>query len=102
MLNHPAQSLFSGCFPMGMTTLINAGLVSFISTGVDSPVLIVCGLQVVNQSWGFGGMPFLYALWGFWWLTSLISYLIAFGMLYIMCVITLSFHDSLYANGGNI
>ena len=28
MLNHPTQSLFIGCFPMGATTLINAGLVS--------------------------------------------------------------------------
>lgn len=28
MLNHPAQSLFIGCFPMGAATLINGALVS--------------------------------------------------------------------------
>jgi len=52
---------------MGATTLINAGL-------------------ALNQQWGWGGDTFLYALWGFWWLDSAISYLIAFGMLYIMIV----------------
>lgn len=36
MLNHPAQSLFIGCFPMGAATLINAGLVSHHSLFVDS------------------------------------------------------------------
>jgi len=67
MLNHPAQSLFVGCFPMGAATLINAGL-------------------AVNQQWGFGGNGFLYTLWGFWWLDSILSYLIAFGMLYVMII----------------
>ncbi|KAI0821619.1 voltage-dependent anion channel [Trametes gibbosa] len=67
MLSHPAQSLFIGCFPMGAATLINAAL-------------------NLNQDWGFGGEPFLWTLWGFWWLDSAVSYAIAFGMLYTMMV----------------
>ncbi|KAF9644894.1 hypothetical protein BDM02DRAFT_830193 [Thelephora ganbajun] len=67
MLNHPTQSLFIGCFPMGAATLINAGL-------------------ALNQQWGWGGTAFMYTLWGFWWLDSVASYLIAFGMLYTMIV----------------
>ncbi|TBU49462.1 voltage-dependent anion channel [Dichomitus squalens] len=65
MIHHPAQSLFIGCFPMGAATLINSAL-------------------NINQDWGFGGNAFLWTLWGFWWLDSAVSYLIAFGMLYIM------------------
>ncbi|KAI0743597.1 voltage-dependent anion channel [Daedaleopsis nitida] len=65
MIRHPAQSLFIGCFPMGAATLINSGL-------------------NINQDWGFGGTPFLWTLWGFWWLDSAVSYIVAFGMLYAM------------------
>ncbi|CAL1707088.1 unnamed protein product [Somion occarium] len=67
MIAHPAQSLFIGCFPMGAATLINAGL-------------------AVNQDWATGGKAFLYTLWGFWWLDSAVSYVIAFGMIYAMMV----------------
>ncbi|CDO69365.1 hypothetical protein BN946_scf184961.g7 [Trametes cinnabarina] len=67
MLAHPAQSLFIGCFPMGAATLINSAL-------------------NINQDWGFGGEAFLWTLWGFWWLDSAVSYIIAFGMLYTMMV----------------
>ncbi|OBZ68178.1 Sulfite efflux pump SSU1 [Grifola frondosa] len=67
MIVHPAASLFVGCFPMGAATLINAGL-------------------AINQDWGFGGNGFLYTLWGFWWLDSIVSYIIAFGMIYTMMV----------------
>ncbi|KAF9777367.1 voltage-dependent anion channel [Thelephora terrestris] len=67
MLSHPAQSLFIGCFPMGAATLINGAL-------------------ALNQARGWGGNALLYTLWGFWWLDSLVSYVIAFGMLYIMIV----------------
>ncbi|KAH8083781.1 voltage-dependent anion channel-domain-containing protein [Cristinia sonorae] len=67
MIRHPAQSLFIGCFPMGAITLINSAL-------------------AVNQDWGTGGLPFLYTLWVFWWIDSIISYIIAFGMLYAMMV----------------
>ncbi|KAF9778975.1 voltage-dependent anion channel [Thelephora terrestris] len=67
MLSHPAQSLFIGVFPMGAATLINGAL-------------------ALNQARGWGGNALLYTLWGFWWLDSLVSYVIAFGMLYIMIV----------------
>ncbi|OJA17416.1 hypothetical protein AZE42_12136, partial [Rhizopogon vesiculosus] len=65
MIRHPVQSLFIGAFPMGAMTLINTALVA-------------------NQEWNFGNVGFLCALWGFWWLVSIVSYLIAFGMLYAM------------------
>ncbi|PCH43871.1 hypothetical protein WOLCODRAFT_133004 [Wolfiporia cocos MD-104 SS10] len=65
MLSHPAQSLFIGCFPMGMATLINSAL-------------------ALNQNWGFGGDGLLYVCWGFWWLNSGLSYLVAYGMIYTM------------------
>ena len=52
-----------------------------------SPTLTLS--QNINQDWGFGGEPLLWTLWGFWWLDSAVSYLIAFGMLYAMYVTTL-------------
>ncbi|KIP11622.1 hypothetical protein PHLGIDRAFT_515202 [Phlebiopsis gigantea 11061_1 CR5-6] len=70
MLAHPAQSLFIGCFPMGAATLINAGLVSYSTLYRSYPPL----------------HGFLWALWGFWWLDSAVSYIIAFGMIYAMMV----------------
>ncbi|KAM5545408.1 hypothetical protein V8D89_001021 [Ganoderma adspersum] len=65
MITHPSQSLFMACFPMGITTLIDSAL-------------------NINQDWGFGGTRFLWTLWGFWWLDSVFSYAIAFGMIYVM------------------
>ncbi|EKM54267.1 uncharacterized protein PHACADRAFT_258005 [Phanerochaete carnosa HHB-10118-sp] len=70
MMSHPAQSLFIGCFPMGAATLINSGL-------------------NIHNDWHSGGTgtnSFLWALWGFWWLDSICSYVIAFGMIYAMMV----------------
>lgn len=67
MLDHPTQSLFIGCFPMGAATLINGAL-------------------ALNQAWGWGGNGLMWTLWGFWWLDSVVSYVVAFGMLYIMVV----------------
>ncbi|KNZ80517.1 Sulfite efflux pump SSU1 [Termitomyces sp. J132] len=65
MISHPAQSLFVGAFPMGATTLINSALTA-------------------NQAWAFAGTGFLYTLWAFWWLDLTLSFLCAFGMLYVM------------------
>ena len=45
---------------------------------------VLMGLQNINQDWGFRGNAFLWTLWGFWWLDSAVSYIIAFGMLYAM------------------
>lgn len=67
MLSHPVQSLFIGCFPMGAATLINGAL-------------------ALNQAWGWGGDSLMYTLWGFWLLDSMVSFAIAFSMLYIMIV----------------
>lgn len=66
MLRHPVQSLYLGCFPMGAATLINVGL------------------GTVNQHFAVGDTKFLYALWAFWWLDSLVSFLCCFGVVYVM------------------
>jgi hypothetical protein len=82
MLAHPAQSLFVGCFPMGAATLINSGLVSVFQVNFCDDKTYPP--KAVNVNWGWGGNAFLYVLWGFWWLDSIVSYLVAFGMLYVM------------------
>ena len=69
MIRHPAQSLFVGCFAMGSATVINSGL-------------------VINQEFDFGGIGFLYFLWAMWWLDSALSFIIAFGMIYAMWVVS--------------
>lgn len=68
MVNHPTQSLYLGCFPMGATTLINIAV------------------QTVYENYNFGGRPFLYTLWGLWWSDCFISWLCVFGLLHIMYV----------------
>ncbi|QRV82243.1 C4-dicarboxylate transporter/malic acid transporter [Ceratobasidium sp. AG-Ba] len=65
MFNHPVQSLYLGCVPMGFATIINASL-------------------NVHQGYGMGGRPFLYFLWGLWWFDAFISILVYFLMLYTM------------------
>ncbi|KAG2043426.1 voltage-dependent anion channel [Suillus americanus] len=67
MIRHPTQGPLMGAFPAGAATLINIALVA-------------------HQEWNFGGTRFLYTLWGCWWLDSIVSYLIAFGMLHAMMV----------------
>lgn len=66
MIRHPVQSVYVGCYPMGAATLIN----------------VAVGL--VYQQYGFGGMPFLYFLWGMWWLDVVLSFVCAFPMIHIM------------------
>ena len=68
---------------MGAATLINSALVSVQQT-VMRYTFCSRFLKNINQDWGFGGTPFIWTLWGFWWLDSAVSYLIAFGMLYAM------------------
>ena len=60
---------------------------------VYSALPFVCFLtlsfQNVHSDWSSGGTAsdgFLWALWGFWWLDSAVSYIIAFGMIYAMMV----------------
>ncbi|KAF8601893.1 hypothetical protein BDV93DRAFT_509734 [Ceratobasidium sp. AG-I] len=62
---HPVQSLYLGCIPMGFATIINGAL-------------------NVNQGYGLGGNTFLYALWGLWWLDSVMALAVYFSMLYTM------------------
>ncbi|KIJ39924.1 hypothetical protein M422DRAFT_60665 [Sphaerobolus stellatus SS14] len=66
LLQHPVYSLYLGCVPMGMATLINVALVS------------------AHQYWGFGGMGFVYTLWAFWWLDGIISFLCTYGLIFLM------------------
>ncbi|CAE6457775.1 unnamed protein product [Rhizoctonia solani] len=64
MYKHPVQSLYLGCFPMGFSTLINSSLNAYQTYGLTD--------------------NFLYALWGLWWLDSILALAVYFLMLYIM------------------
>ncbi|RDB16735.1 Sulfite efflux pump SSU1 [Hypsizygus marmoreus] len=66
MLRHPTMSLYTGCFPMGITTLINVSV------------------DVINVGYGFGGQSFLYFIWAVWWIDVAISVLCCWGMVHIM------------------
>lgn len=67
-INHPVQSLYLGCFPMGATTLINIAV------------------QTVYEDYNFGGRSLLYTIWGLWWLDCFISWLCVFGLMHTMYV----------------
>ncbi|CAE6507484.1 unnamed protein product, partial [Rhizoctonia solani] len=64
MYKHPVQSLYLGCFPMGFATLINASLNAYQAYRLSD--------------------SFLYALWGLWWLDTIVALAVYFLMLYIM------------------
>lgn len=66
LFNHPIYSLYVSCFPMGAVTVITVALTT------------------VHEYWGFGGVPFLYVLWGFWWLDGILSFLCTFGLVFLM------------------
>ena len=66
MINHPVQSLFLGTYPMGAATLINIAV------------------SLIYEDYGFGGKPFLYLLWAFWWLDVVISLFCAFALVHVM------------------
>ncbi|TBU49463.1 voltage-dependent anion channel-domain-containing protein [Dichomitus squalens] len=63
---HPTQSLFLGTYPMGAATLINVAV------------------GVIYTEDGFGGKPFLYTLWAFWWVDVALSVMSAYGIVHIM------------------
>ena len=73
MLRHPVQSLYLGAMPMGFATMISAAV------------------GVIYQSLGWGGVRFLYTLWGLWWVTIVVSIVVFFGELHIMFVTFLFF-----------
>ncbi|EJF65271.1 hypothetical protein DICSQDRAFT_79277 [Dichomitus squalens LYAD-421 SS1] len=66
LIYHPTQSLFLGTYPMGAATLINVAV------------------GVIYTEDGFGGKPFLYTLWAFWWVDVALSVMSAYGIVYLM------------------
>ncbi|KAK0461122.1 voltage-dependent anion channel [Desarmillaria tabescens] len=66
MIRHPVQSLFTGTFPMGAITILNIAV------------------SLIHDDYGFGGKPFLYVLWAFWWLDVISSFLCCFGVMHFM------------------
>ncbi|KAI0675138.1 voltage-dependent anion channel [Trametes maxima] len=66
MIHHPTQSLYVGAYPMGAATLIS------IAVGF------------IYEKYGFGGKPFLLAMWGFWWADVGLSFACAFEIVHIM------------------
>ena len=68
LIHHPTQSLFLGTYPMGAATLINVAV------------------GVIYSEDGFGGRPFLYTLWAFWWVNVALSAMSAYGVVHIMSV----------------
>lgn len=69
MIRHPAQSLFTGTFPMGATTLLNVAV------------------ALISGKYRLGGKAFLYTMWGLWWVDVAISILCTWGMVHIMYVL---------------
>jgi tellurite resistance protein TehA-like permease len=67
-LQNPAASLYIGCFPMGIATLINPAV------------------DVINTRYDFGGKGFLYLVWAVWWADVVISVLCCWGLVHIMSV----------------
>ncbi|KAG8990810.1 Plasma membrane sulfite pump involved in sulfite metabolism [Tulasnella sp. JGI-2019a] len=66
MLNHPVQSLYVGCYPMALATIIN-------------------GLTIeAHQRYHIAGTGFLYFIWGLWWIDLALSLTCSLGMFYIM------------------
>ncbi|KIY64070.1 hypothetical protein CYLTODRAFT_457565 [Cylindrobasidium torrendii FP15055 ss-10] len=66
MLRHPAKSMFTGTFPMGLATILSASV------------------QLVNQDFNVGGKALLYTLWGLWWMDSALSVVCCWGILHMM------------------
>lgn len=66
MLRHPILSLYLGCYPMGITTLIN----------------LAVGLPYLQYH--FGGERFIYTLWAIWWFDVALSFVTAFAVVHVM------------------
>ncbi|KAF9461280.1 voltage-dependent anion channel [Collybia nuda] len=66
MIRHPVSSLYTGCFPMGATTIINVAV------------------DVINTRCHFGGKGFLYLIWAIWWLDVFISALCCWVLVHFM------------------
>lgn len=66
MLLDPSETFYWGLLPMAGATIINVSL------------------SVVHQYWGFGGTKYLYLLWSLWWIDIVLSFVCAFGLVYVM------------------
>ncbi|KAG7450955.1 uncharacterized protein BT62DRAFT_977914 [Guyanagaster necrorhizus] len=66
MVRHPVQSLYTGTFPMGSITILTIAV------------------SLIHGDYNFGGKPFMYVLWSFWWIDVLCSFLCCFGILHYM------------------
>ncbi|TFK20972.1 sulphite efflux pump protein [Coprinopsis marcescibilis] len=68
LTHNPVTSLYLGCFPMGLTTLVNIAV------------------EVIFGYFGFGGRRFLYAIWSLWWVIVAISIACCWVGVHIMIV----------------
>lgn len=66
LLQNPVASLYTGCFPMGATTLINVAV------------------DVIHEEYRFGGPAFLYFIWAFWWLDIVIAFVCCWIGVHVM------------------
>lgn len=73
-MKNPTLSLFWGCFPMGFTTIMNVAV------------------NVLFESFSFGGKRLLYSVWALWWINVVISSACCWGIVHYMsvCLYTLS------------
>jgi tellurite resistance protein TehA-like permease len=55
VLRHPVQNVYLACYPMAVSTLVNASVV------------------VLSDKLEFGGSSFVYFLWGLWWFDAVLS-----------------------------
>ncbi|KAF8716699.1 hypothetical protein AX14_012237 [Amanita brunnescens Koide BX004] len=65
-MKNPTLSLFWGCFPMGFATIMNVAV------------------NVLSESFSFGGKSFLYSVWAVWWVNVVISSACCWGMVHYM------------------
>jgi len=80
LIRKPVTSLYTGCFPMAATTLINVGV------------------QVVNTECNVGGKNFLYFLWAMWWVVVVVSFICCWAgvhAMYVVATVTLVRADEL-------
>lgn len=88
MLLHPVQSLYLGCVPMALSTIIN-GLVleayqKCVRLALCLDLLQQDGTDPVDFSYRIAGDGFLYFIWALWWVNLGLAWLTNLGFFYIM------------------
>ncbi|CAA7263168.1 unnamed protein product [Cyclocybe aegerita] len=66
LLRNPITSLYTGCFPMGATTLISVAA------------------QVIHDRYQFGGRSFVYFIWAVWWVDVIVSFMCCWIGVHVM------------------